>query len=357
MPNRHRDRPGDRRFRQIVDIFNATSDGTPEQLRRCIEQGCPWDTPIPRAPSLSTPINIAAQYLRPENLAILATKALEAGRPKLLEAPNLSSNRIPRQINPEGRSPAYIAVQKGNPICLGVMAKAGANLHRAIPHAWQPCGQDNLFDADPEDLPVHHALLQTVLSFTTRTCLSCRAASTEVRTALKVCSQCKMAWSCNRECQQANWKHHKKVCKKIRQGADLITFHDEMPTQQQHDADGFIPFDDVLDNDLGLDDDDNEEDYYDASKQWEYYDLSTLSWQPYPKLINQGIEGMHIMGMSKRFMYKPGNDNAMGAEEYELTSRPPPDVATNHVYYCHNIDHSIYSGCGRMVRRSLIRSP
>lgn len=348
------ERPGDRRFRQIIEIFNATSDGTPSELQLCLSRGYPWDAPIPRAPSLSIPVNIAAQYQRPENLAILATKALEANRPELLEAPDLSSIRRPRKLNPEGRSPAYLAVQKGNPVCLGVMAKAGANLHRAIPHAWQPhslAGNENLFDADADMYPVHHALLQTVLSFTTKTCLSC--AKTAGEATLRVCAQCQMAYSCNETCQRAAWKEHKRVCKKIRQGSDMIAFHSTMPPQRQYD-DGFLPFDDVIDNDLELDEGESEEHYYDASKQWEYYDLRSQSWVPYPKRINQGIEGMFQMGMSPRFMYKPQNDDAMGKEEYELSSRPPREVATNHVYYCHNIDHSIYSGCGRRIRRRII---
>jgi hypothetical protein len=364
MPARGRggDRPGDRRYMQIIELFNATSDGTPAQLQKCIDRGYPWDAPIPRAPSLSIPINIAAQYQRHENLAILATKALEAGRPDLLEAPDLSQIRHPRKLNPEGRSPAYVAVQKGNPICLGVMAKAGANLHRAIPHAWQPTERnlgEHLFDANPQTCPVHHALLQTVLSFTTKTCLSCTKSLPEAiaqnsNAPLKVCSQCKMAWFCNPNCQRAIWHEHKQVCKKIRQGSDLISFHDEMPAQRPYDETGFLPFDDVLDNDLGLDEGEKEEDYYDASKQWEYYDLKTQSWKPYPKLINQGIEGMKEMGMSPRYMYKPGDDDAMGLEEHELSTRPPKEVATNHVYYCHNIDHHIYTGCGRRIRRRIV---
>ena len=124
----------DRQTREIVDLFCATSDGTPQDLQRCIARGCPWDKPLParstqmmfRTTTPTIPINIAAQYKRHENLAILATKALEAGRPELLESPNL-----------EGHSPAYLAVQNGSPQCLGVMAKAGANLHRACPHIYQ----------------------------------------------------------------------------------------------------------------------------------------------------------------------------------------------------------------------------
>ncbi|KAL3795099.1 hypothetical protein ACHAWO_009262 [Cyclotella atomus] len=199
------------------------------------------------------------QYQRAENLAILATNALVAGRPELLEAPDLSRIRHPRNLNPEGRSPAYIAVQKGNPICLGIMAKAGANLHRAIPHTWQPTQRhfcEHPLDPDKDMCPVHHALLQTVLSFTTKTCLSCTKslpeAVAESNTPLRVCSQCKMAWFCNQNCQRAIWQDHKRVCKRVRQGSDMVSLYDDMPAQRQYDETGFLPFDDVLDNDLSL---------------------------------------------------------------------------------------------------------
>lgn len=330
----------DNRTRRIADLFCATSDGTPEQLRDCIDRGCPWDRPLPRAPSRTLPINIAAQYQRHDNLAILATKALEEGRPELLESPDL-----------KGRSPAYLAVQKGNPMCLGVMAKAGANLHRACPHVWQLPGSESLVDPD-KHLRVHHALNQTVVSFTTATCLSCHKNALD--SPLKVCQQCKMAYFCGAECQREKWPEHKKVCKKIRMGADLITFHDTMPRQPPVDEGGFLPFVDEIDNDLGLDPGELEEDYYDASKQWEYYDLWTKTWKPYPKDINRSIEDMHEMGMSPRYMYKPGNKDAEGFEERELTANPPSTVATNHVYYAHMIDHHIYTGCGRRIRRRVL---
>lgn len=108
----------DRQSRQILDVFNATSDGTPEELKVCINRGCPWDQPIParlcrqfRQPySPTIPINLAVQYQRYDNLAVLVTKALQTGRVDLLESPDL-----------KGRSPAYLAVQKGHPMCLGVM--------------------------------------------------------------------------------------------------------------------------------------------------------------------------------------------------------------------------------------------
>ena len=76
----------DGRTRKIVDLFCATSDGTPAELQRLIDRGYPWDKPLPRSaqlragatsPSPTIPINLAAQYLRADNLAVLATKALQ----------------------------------------------------------------------------------------------------------------------------------------------------------------------------------------------------------------------------------------------------------------------------------------
>mmetsp|Transcript_8772 Transcript_8772/g.13015 ORF Transcript_8772/g.13015 Transcript_8772/m.13015 type:complete len:359 (-) Transcript_8772:912-1988(-) len=339
----------DRRTRQIVDVFCATSDKTPAELQACINRGCPWDQPIPahamratgERPSPTIPLNIAAQYQRHDNLAVLANKALEEGRPELLESPDLV-----------GKSPAYLAVQKGNPLCLGVMAKAGANLHRAIPHVWQFTDRqhNNLTDPNEVSMPIHHALVRTVVSFTTRTCLCCVKNQKEAK--LQVCTQCKMAYFCGAECQKKKWLSHKRVCKKIRKGADLVTFHNEMPKQKLVDKDGFLPFDEVVDNDLDLEDGMNEEDYYDASIIWEWYDPGTMKWNPYPKHINRSLSGLQDLG-SPRYMYKPGNKDAEGNEEREQTMNPPNNVATNHAYYSEMIDHHIYTGCGRMMRMRL----
>jgi hypothetical protein len=340
----------DRRTRQIVDVFCATSDKTPAELQECIDRGCPWDQPIParcaralgEQPSPTIPLNIAVQYQRHDNLALLVTKALEAGRPQLLESPDLV-----------GKSPAYLAVQKGNPLCLGVMAKAGANLHRAIPHVWQFTDRqsNNLTDPDELSMPIHHALSQTVLSFTTRTCLSC--AKNQIEAKLQVCTQCNMAYFCGADCQKKLWPKHKLVCKNIRKGADLVTFHDKMPKQLLVDENGFLPFDNVVDNDLELDDDMNEEDYYNASIIWEWYDPGTMKWNPYPKRINQSLEDLRDLG-SPRYMYKPGNKDAEGMQEREQSMNPPDNAATNHAYYSHMIDHHIYTGSGRRMRRRVV---
>eukprot|EP00574_Skeletonema_japonicum_P006967 CAMPEP_0201723600 /NCGR_PEP_ID=MMETSP0593-20130828/7600_1 /ASSEMBLY_ACC=CAM_ASM_000672 /TAXON_ID=267983 /ORGANISM="Skeletonema japonicum, Strain CCMP2506" /LENGTH=343 /DNA_ID=CAMNT_0048214729 /DNA_START=98 /DNA_END=1129 /DNA_ORIENTATION=- len=342
----------DRRTRQIIDLFCATSDKTPAELQACIDRGCPWDQPIParmmrtmgERPSPTIPINIAAQYQRHDNLAVLANKALKEGRPELLESPDLV-----------GRTPAHLAVQKGNPLCLGVMAKAGANLHRAIPHVWQYTNrpENNLTDPNKETMPIHHALVRTVVSYTTRTCLQCVKNQKEAK--LQVCTQCKMAYFCGAKCQKKKWSEHKNVCKEIRKGADLVTFYHAMPRQKLVDEDGFLPFDEVVDNDLGLDDDDNEEDYYDSSIIWEWYDPGAMKWNPYPKSINQALSNLQDLG-SPRYMYKPGDKSAEGMEEREQTMNPPNDVATNHAYYSEMIDHHIYTGCGRMMRKRVVDS-
>lgn len=290
-------------------------------------------------PSSTIPINIAAQYQRHDNLALLVNKALKEGRPELLEAPDLA-----------GKTPARLAVQKGNPLCLGVMAKAGANLHRAIPHVWQYTnrqGNNNLADPDKYSMPIHHALVRTVVSFTTRTCLCCVKNQNEAK--IQVCAQCQMAYFCGAACQKKKWPEHKNVCKKIRKGADLVTFYDTMPRQKLVDEGGFLPFDDVVDNDLGLGEGLNEEDYYDSSIIWEWYDCGTMKWNPYPKYVNESLSSLQNMG-SPRYMYKPGDKDAEGMVERKQSMNPPNNVATNHAYYHEMLDHNIYTGCARMMR-------
>ena len=39
----------------------------------------------------------------------------------------------------------------------------------------------------------------------------------ERKAAGKVCTGCKVAWYCGRECQVAHWKVHKGVCKRLQQ--------------------------------------------------------------------------------------------------------------------------------------------
>ncbi len=99
-----------------------------------------------------------------------------------------------------------------------------------------------------------------------------------------------MAYFCGTKCQKEKWSEHKRVCKKIRQGSDLITFRNEMPKQMIVDKDGFLPFnDEIVDNDLGLDKGEND-------IVWEYYDPATMKWYAYPKSISQELEDIRMLG-------------------------------------------------------------
>ncbi|GFH52605.1 hypothetical protein CTEN210_09081 [Chaetoceros tenuissimus] len=331
-----------RRQQQIVELFNATSDGEPSYLDFLIRVGkCPWDEPCPYAGTKTIPINLAAQYQRHDNMAILAQKALETNQPHLLEA-----------TDARNRTPAYLAVQKGNPECLGVMAKAGANLHKACPHVWenQVIPGNHLFDPDPDDptYKVHTALNETVMSFTNETCCECF----EGKKKLLTCSRCEMARFCNADCQKKNWGRHKLVCKRIAKGAKLVTFHDRIPDPKPIDDDCFVDFfpsDDVIE-DLDSDEEEEIQEYI-----WEYYDVKSKEWKVYPKKVNYSLERLYDTYQTEptctRCMYKPGDEDAYGLEERKLSANPPDNVATHHAYFTHMIDHQIYTGAGRRMRR------
>lgn len=335
---------------KILHVFNCTSDEPPEILKHAIySRGFPYDKSLPYG-TKTIPMNLAAQYQRYDNMAVLAQKALEDGRPELLEAGDTV-----------GRSPAYLSVCKANPECLGVMAKAGARLDRAIPVTWEvPNANGGLTDPQPKSLKVHHALNQTVLSFVTDTCCKCfKDCETELAqspSSLKKCSRCQMAKYCSKECQTSDWKSHKLVCKRIKKGADLLTFNSSipdpmlMPPPMDMDDTNFQPFEQTDWEDSDVDDDDDPEDYFDTTIIWEYFDANSRKWTRYPLKIERGIEGLRE-AESPRYMYKPGNKKACGKEERTKSTNPPRDVATNHIYYSDMIDRQIYTGAGRRVRR------
>ena len=133
-----------------------------------------------------------------------------------------------------------------------------------------------------------------------------------------------------------------------------------MPNPKSADEGGFPEQFTPSDNDLGLEEGESESGYYDSTKVWEYYDVATKSWVRYPKCIAQGLESMshpdHGMYMGPRYMFKPGDNDAEGLEEHEITAHPPRGVATNHAYFSHQhmIDHQIYTGAGRKMRRRIV---
>eukprot|EP00804_Cyclotella_cryptica_P007121 CCRYP_014525-RA/>CCRYP_014525-RA protein AED:0.36 eAED:0.36 QI:0/-1/0/1/-1/1/1/0/320 len=284
-------------------------------------------------------INIAAQAKNYHELAIHVNNALNNCNNALIETADIYT----------GRTAAYWAIQKGSPECLGVMAKAGANLHRACPHVWvveDPTGYHDGCTVDPsaEDtkLSVHHSLNQTALSFVTRTCCECSK-----NQHLKSCSRCKLARYCSEECQKKNWDLHMLVCKRIQKGADLVTVHKRIPEPAKSDPGGFQPFDDSTDNNM----EDIELDKRSIGAYWEYYDISSRTWVAYPKRINWALETIRMKDISPRYVFRPGCPMAEGVEEMPKTCNPPGDVSTHSICFSHMIDHQIYTGAGRKVRR------
>jgi len=58
----------------------------------------------------------------------------------------------------------------------------------------------------------------TVCEKTGRACLKCGATETVERKRLNQCARCKAVNYCGRECQVADWKEHKKLCKILKKG-------------------------------------------------------------------------------------------------------------------------------------------
>jgi hypothetical protein len=284
-------------------------------------------------------LNIAAQTKNYHELALQVNEALNNVDKELLETPDIYA----------GRTAAYWSVQKGSPECLGIMAKAGANLHRACPHVWEvndPTGYSEgcIVDPSAEDgkLKVHHALNQTTLSYVTRTCCECSSSG-----HLKSCSGCKLARYCDEACQQRNWAIHQLVCNRIRKGADLVTVHKKIPETAKTDPGGFEPYDD-LEEDTILDADLDKET---TDACWEYYDIERKSWLAYPCELNVAIEYVYSKGTFPRYTFRPGCPEADGIEENPITCVPSRDVSTHSICFSHMIDHHIYTGAGRKIRR------
>lgn len=289
-------------------------------------------------------LNLAAQMKNYQELAMLVNEALNNVDKYLLETTDIYS----------GRTAAYWAVQKGSPECIGVMAKAGANLHRACPHIWEiddSTGYSDgcMVDPSSEDvrLKVHHALNQTTVSFVTRTCCECHSNEN-----LKSCGRCKMARFCNENCQKKNWDLHQLVCKRIEKGASLVTVHKKFPEAGKTNPGGFEPLDDLKEDSIV----DSEYQCSAMGVCWEYYDIETKSWIAYPFELNSAIEEVWSEGKFQRYVFKPGFPDAEGIEENPVTTVPSNDVSTHSICFSTMIDHQIYTGAGRKMRRREIEN-
>jgi hypothetical protein len=284
-------------------------------------------------------LNIAAQTKNYHDLAAHVNEALNNVDKDILETADIYA----------GRTAAYWAVQKGSPECLGIMAKAGANLHKACPHVWEiddssGFGDGYLIDPSSQDdkLKVHHALNQTTLSFVTRTCCECSSNG-----HLKTCSRCRMARYCSEDCQTKGWESHQLVCKRIQTGSDMVTVHKKFPDPSKKNPGGFEPYHELEEDTIV----DTKGERGESNACWEYYDIETKSWIAYPDELNAAIEDVYSQGTFARYAFRPGCPEAEGIEENPISCAPSPNVSTHSICFSHMIDHQIYTGAGRKIRR------
>lgn len=284
-------------------------------------------------------LNIAAQAKDYQDLAAHVNEALNNVDKDLLETTDIY----------QGRTAAYWAIQKGSPECLGVMAKAGANLHRSCPHKWEIEDATGFTEgcivdpSDDEKLKIHDSLNRTTLSYVTRTCCGCLN-----NQKLKSCSRCMMARYCSEECQLKDWANHQLVCNRIQIGAGLVTVHKKFPDAAKTNPAGFEPFEE----EDGIIDTDAENRRNNVC--WEYYDLETKTWKAYPVELNKSIEYVFSKGEFTRYLFRPGKPEAEGVEEDPITCVPSTDVATHCICFSHMIDHQMYTGAGRKIRRKVV---
>lgn len=321
---------------EILDLFTYASDGPPHKLQELLARGVPYDRPVPlQCQSPTIPLNIAAQYGTVGSLAILAKQALDDDRQELIDS---KSHR--------GQTPAAITVQKGHAECFGILAKAGADLRIACPvYLALDVGHQNLVDPDPEVLGgrLPHELLKTVRSFTELKCAGCGKLE-DATCKLNVCTRCDLARYCSKDCQVNDFPQHKKCCKLIRKGADQLPSVSRMPMGPKKGVVGFdIPF--------GAADHDHHRE--DGDVVWEYNAgvAGKPKWKRFPAAIENDLEQMSQMG-GPRYMYKPGEPEALGMHERELSGRPPRGLATHHAYWSVMTEYDIYTGSARSLRRN-----
>ena len=156
-----------------------------------------------------------------------------------------------------------------------------------------------------------------------------------------------MARYCSEECQLKDWANHQLVCNRIQIGAGLVTVHKKFPDAAKTNPAGFEPFeeDGIIDTDA-----ENRRN----NICWEYYDLETKTWKAYPVELNKSIEYVFSKGEFTRYLFRPGKPEAEGVEEDPITCVPSTDVATHCICFSHMIDHQMYTGAGRKIRRKVV---
>lgn len=322
-------------------LFIAADFGKAKFLRWLIEQGAKID----RGTRISTtlPVYTSCQNNHLECVAALCKAAMDQGK---LETLNARSQT--------GKTPGYVSLERGFVECMGALAQAGADLRRVFAVYWVPASQASMENAPTVDpgkgWQPQSSLMQALISFTTLQCAQCLV----IQPNLSQCAQCRMAQYCSRECQKKNWKFHKHCCKRLRKGEDLISKDADSLPDPLNEQYGFeIPF-------SGKDFESGDEDGPDDDRPvWEY-NAGTRGkplWKRYPIYVEESLESMiHIGGV--RYMYRPGNIKAEGRYEAGGFSPqgPPPNFATNYVYFKDMLEREVYTGAIRAVRRNGERS-
>ncbi|KAL3934662.1 MAG: hypothetical protein SGBAC_009671 [Bacillariaceae sp.] len=163
-----------------------------------------------------------------------------------------------------------------------------------------------------------------------------------------------MAWYCDLNCQKKDWKSHKKCCKKLKQGVDLVLGSGKRklvpyPLVEQT---GFVEDFDESKNRLPK----NGKNRFDYEYAWEYHgvdetDPTMRVWKKYPPLLSYSIECLRDLG-SPAYIYRPNDHDSEGMEQFApFPKQTPPGRATRYVYFDCRMEFEVNTGAARAVRR------
>lgn len=161
--------------------------------RRCDVCKSTWDYKLPRA------------------LIVLAVCA-EPGRCGVLRLPKdplrgpVAMELLDGRMGPMTFAAMRTMPEDGRRLCLMCAGPAGvAMAHRSTGTRFSSCSSadgamvvSDLSDMEPARVPV---------------CARCRSPATPA-TPLKMCSRCRVAWYCSKDCQTAHWPTHRAACVK-----------------------------------------------------------------------------------------------------------------------------------------------
>jgi hypothetical protein len=320
-------------------LFFAAQEGKTALVRFLLQSGADM-TLSPRKNPTTTALWIASQ----EGNAACAVEILKAAEQQGL------LKRLLEQTNSVGTTPCCEGVERGNPLIVGVLTKAGCDVRRCSP-AYYSSKEGRTYDPLPAHagsmLAMQYALDMSIRSYATLSCAGCGVLAPD----LKQCGKCKLAYFCNRECQLKYWPVHKRCCSKLVKGRDMYGDPaDPFPqplTEPYGFQDGFCESDYKADCDP--------EDYVrGVHPVWEYDagPRGRPDWQQYPDEIEMSLESLFEMGAPK-YMYKPGDNKARGMYERTRSKNPPTHIATRHVSFDGLVtDREVYTGASRSVRRN-----